>query len=175
MNVSVDITRRDLFAVAFQLLFRLRGNYWFMLVLGCTMFVYLCIERDMRSVGEFVVAAFASVMAALGGLLGGFLVNFACMLLAANKDGGVLGMHKLSISPMGFSEATAVNDSHHTWSGIKSISRLRNHIVILMKSQAVHIVPRRAFASSVEFESFFAHATALKNAADVLPPECEQV
>jgi hypothetical protein len=34
MKVSAEFTRRDLLVVSFQLLFRSRANWWFMLVVG---------------------------------------------------------------------------------------------------------------------------------------------
>jgi hypothetical protein len=83
----------------------------------------------------------------------------------AGKQGGVLGMHRFSISPAGLREATDVNESHHTWPGVRAIVKLRNHIVILMKSQGGHIIPRSAFASHADYEAFLEQARIWKDAA----------
>ena len=170
MHASVDLARRDLFVISLQMMFRRRGNWWFMLAVACGVFAYLWSEHGMRSVGMFLFTTLASCMIAFGTLLGAFLGNFVCFLLSVNKDGGVLGLHEFSISPAGLSEATAANTSHHMWSGIKSISTLGNYVVIVMNSQAAHVLPRRAFASDDAASAFVEQATAFKNAASVLQP-----
>jgi hypothetical protein len=170
MDVSANITRRDLLAVSFKLLFRVRANLYFMFVLGCGFFAYMWFDEGFASTDDVLIAAVSSIVGAVSGLLAGFLVCVVCMLLTASKQGGVLGMHRFSISAAGLREVTEVNDSHNAWSGVRVIVTLRSHIAILMKSHAAHIVPRRAFASHADYEAFLEQARAWKDAACGLQP-----
>lgn len=169
MKVSANITRRDLLVVSSKMRFRARAHLYFMLVLGCGIFAYQWFEDGFTSASAVAIAAFASAVGAAVGLFVGVLVNTACLLLMANERSGVLGMHHFSLSPVGLSEATDVNQSKHSWPGIRTVMQLRRYVVILNHAYAAHLIPRRAFASHEEFNAFFAHARARWKAAHTFP------
>jgi hypothetical protein len=158
-----------LFVVSFQLLFRSRANWWFMLVVGCGVFAWQWFRREPDSAALVLVLLLGSAITALGALLGAFLGNLVCMLLSVGKRRGVLGMHQFSISPAGLREATEFNDFHQSWLGVDAIVKLRNHAVIMM-SRGTHILPRSAFASHADYEAFLEQARVWKDAACALQP-----
>lgn len=158
MNVSVNINRRDLFGVGLFSLPRSRGNWYFMAVLGCGIFAFLLFREHKTSALSIILAAFASVTGALGGLLGGFIANSAQMLLMPDRNSGVRGIHEFSLSPTGMHERTAVNDSQFLWTGIQSIVKVGGYMIIHINNYSAYVIPRRAFPSTVEFEEFFEHA-----------------
>jgi len=169
MNVSAELTRRDLLVVSFQLLLGSRANLWFMLVVGCGVFAWQWFKREPDSAALVLLLLLGSAITAVGALLGAIFGNVVCMLLSVGRRRGVLGMHRFSISPAGLHEATEFNDSHHAWLGVDAILKLRNHAGIMM-SQGTHILPRSAFASHADYEDFFEQARTWKDAARALQP-----
>ncbi|HEX9172444.1 MAG TPA: YcxB family protein [Telluria sp.] len=160
LSVSTDLSRRDLIVVSLHLLPRLRGNWVFMGILAAGTFAYLLYGMDEVSAVLLIAAVLASAAAAIVGLLSGFLINLICGLLTVGKNSGVLGRHDLSISPTGFVERTVVNQSQHSWDGIKSVMELGNYLVIIFNGYLIHIVPRRSFDSADGFDSFATQAKA---------------
>lgn len=170
MNVSADVTRRGVLIVVFKMLFRVRANLYFMLVLGCGFFGYTWFDEGFSSVSDVIIAAVSSVVGAVVGLFAGFLVSVVCMMLTVSKQSGMLGLHRLSISPAGLREVTDVNDSHQAWPSVRAIVKLRHHIAILMKNHSIHVIPRRAFASDADYETFLEQARVWKYAACAFQP-----
>jgi hypothetical protein len=169
MNVSAELTRRDLFVVSFQLMIRSRVNRWLALVVACGMFAWECFSLKPDSMGLVLVLLLGSVITALAAVSAGHVVNLVCLLLTVGKRRGVLGMHQFSISPAGLREATEFNDFHQSWLGVDAIVKLRNHAVIMM-SRGTHILPRSAFASHADYEAFLEQARVWKDAACALQP-----
>lgn len=170
MNVSTNLTRRDLLVVSFRMLFRVRANLYFMLVLGCGFFGYMWIDEGFASTGDVLIAAFASSVGAVCGLLAGFVVSTVCLLLTADTKGGVLGMHDFSISPAGLEETTAMSTSRLAWAGIRNVMKVGGYLLIVINGHAVHVIPRRAFASQAQFDAFFEQTAAWWREAGKLRP-----
>ena len=170
MNVSADITRRDVVIVVFKMLFRVRANLYYMLILGCGIFGSTWFDEGFASANDVLIAAVSSVLGSVLGLFAGFVVTVVFMLLTVGKQSGMLGLLRFSISPAGLREVTDVNDSHQAWQSVRAIVKLRNHIAILMKNHTIHVVPRRAFASHADYEAFLEQARAWKDAACALQP-----
>jgi YcxB-like protein len=74
---------------------------------------------------------------------------------AKAKNRGVLGEHKLIITPEAITETTAVNSSTWSWSGVPNVSENGSYIFIYVQQNLAHIVPKRAFGSSAEAHQFY--------------------
>lgn len=154
-----------MFLVGLFLLPRLRANWFFMAILGAAIFAFLLFRAHSTSVQTIIIAAFASLCGAVGGLLGGFIANLVPMLLTREKNSGVFGVHHFSLTPTGLHETTAVNDTLYKWSGIESVVRVRSYLLVRIGNYALYVIPRRSFPSNEEFDAFFEQAAAWWQAA----------
>lgn len=68
---------------------------------------------------------------------------------------GQLGAHKISLDEAGLVERTAVNESHHSWTGVDRVEHDQKYIYIYTASHAALIIPKRAFNNLQEAESFY--------------------
>lgn len=159
MQVSANITRRDVLMVGLKLLPTSRAN-WIVLVLATAgVFAYF-IQRFDASAGMLVVEFILALVVGSATVLGAFLGNAACFLLTADKNSGVLGVHEFSLMPDGLNEKTSVNDSHYAWHGIKAVFMVRGYLLIQIHGAAMYVIPCNAFSSPAQCEAFYEHARA---------------
>ena len=82
-------------------------------------------------------------------------------LIEKEKPGrGQLGSHKISLNEQGLVESTAVGESHISWAGVDRIEQNEEYIFIYTAPNAAHVIPKRAFHSAQETDSFYQMATA---------------
>jgi hypothetical protein len=160
MDIHVNIERKDLVALNFYLLPRLRSNWITLAVLIVGIFTYIMVARHPATPFNIGVAAFASIAGGIAGLLGGFAFNVIRALLTVGSKSGVLGEHRYSISHVGLREVTDANDSLQKWSGVQDIIKLPRYILFRVNGYLFHVVPRRAFANEKQFLAFHAKACA---------------
>lgn len=83
--------------------------------------------------------------------------------LKEEKPGrGQLGAHKVSLDEAGLVETTAVNESRHSWTGVDRVEHDQKYIYIYTAPHAALVIPKRAFHSSQEAESFYQFARVSK-------------
>ena len=76
--------------------------------------------------------------------------------LKEEKPGrGQLGAHKISLNEAGLVESTAVGESRTSWAGVDRVEHDEKYIYIYTAPHAAHIIPKRAFRSPQEAESFY--------------------
>jgi hypothetical protein len=157
MQVSANITRRDLLLVGLILLPKSRANWIVMVLATAGVFGYF-VHKFNTSVGMLVVEFILALMVGIASVLGAFLGNAVCFLLAADKNSGVFGVHEFSLTPEGLNEKTSVNDSHYAWHGIKAVFRVRGYLLIQVHGAAIYFIPHAAFSSPAQCEEFYALA-----------------
>ena len=87
-------------------------------------------------------------------------------LVKEEKPGrGQLGAHTISLNEEGLVESTAVGESRTSWAGVNRVEQDEKYIYIYTAPHAALIVPRRAFHSSQEAESFYQLASGRKQVA----------
>ncbi|GGC64836.1 YcxB family protein [Undibacterium terreum] len=165
MDISVDLKKKDLVAVNFYMFPRLRGNWVFFILLTAGIFAYIFFARKPRGAYDIATAAFSALAGGIAASVFTVVSNLLRTLFTVGKDSDVLGVHHYSISEQGLEERTTANETLHTWKSIQSITKLPGCILIRINSYLFHIVPRRAFATDEEFNSFYQRATALQQAA----------
>ena len=165
MDIQVDIERKDLVALNLYLFPRLRGNWITLGVLAVGIFTYIFLTQKPTTPYNFVIAAFASGIGGIAGVLVGCIVSVVMMLLMVGKKSGVLGRHHYTLTDLGLREVTDANESVHKWSGIQDIIKLPRYILLQINGYLFHVVPQRAFANEEQFLAFYEKARALHNAA----------
>jgi hypothetical protein len=158
MEISTNILRSDLVRLNLFLLPRAKSNVIFVAVLSVLIFFYLFITKRPDTLSSVVVAVFSALVGAIGGLLAGFVISLVFILLAANQRNGVLGHHRYSITPEGLHETTSSNEGMQRWTGIQDVGKSSAFIFIRINGYSFHLLPRRAFSSEHDFESFWVQA-----------------
>jgi len=89
-------------------------------------------------------------------------------LVEEEKPGrGQLGAHKISLNEAGLVERTAVNESRHSWTGVDRVEHDQKYIYIYTAPHAALIIPKRAFSTLQEAESFNQLARLSKQSAAI--------
>lgn len=140
-----------------------------LLVLGMALFI-LQIRRMFNEFGE-VLGLVGLIFALSGGLI--WYVNRHRIAARAvrreirkGKNSRVLEPRRVSISPDGISESSADSAGVTAWSAIEKIVVRKNHAFIYFSTVAAMILPKRAFASEVDFMDFVETARGYFEAAN---------
>ena len=164
MDISVVVRKKDLVVLNFYMFPRLRGNWFFFALLSAGILAYILIVKKPSNAQDIGIATFAALVGALGGSIATMLIGLLTMLLTLGKNSGVLGAHHYSLSELGLGERTDANESLQKWCGIQSIIRLPKYLLFRVNSYLLYVVPRRAFATTEEFNLFYERAVELKRA-----------
>ncbi|NHZ82455.1 hypothetical protein F2P44_24705 [Massilia sp. CCM 8695] len=165
MQVTVDITKRDVFLVSLAMIPRLKGNWIFMGVLALAIFVLVLVTRTPGNLYSLGVAAAAALGGALGGGLSALTINIATMLLKLDAGHPMLGRHHYALTDAGLELRAGKQDSMQPWAAVASVGRLSGYILFRLKGNTVFLLPRRAFSSGEAFQAFWQQARTLKTAA----------
>jgi len=169
LKITVHLTRFDLIALQWQLLFRLRANLYFMLAMWIFFFIMPLAKAESFSIGSIGIAAFVALLGAAAGMLVALAINAIYVLMSPLENKGILGRHDISLSPTEFREITDVNDSSYRWTGIPRVVALPRCLVVQVTYCAAYPVPRRAFDSEQEFKAFCDYAEGAWRQARLVP------
>jgi hypothetical protein len=162
--VKVHLTRWDL--VAFNLLLtpRLRSTWIVCATIGLILVLLLVVSRGVPTSGvEWLAIAIGAAVGATAFLGVGFLISIVFVLSTSSASNGILGEHTYSFEADGLREQTSANDTLIKWGGARDVRRLGAFVLINISPALYHVIPRRCFASSNEYDEFWAKAQRLKN------------
>lgn len=71
---------------------------------------------------------------------------------------GLVCQHTITLTENQLKEITDVNQSYHNWEGINKIEENQDYLFIFTTLDQFHIIPKRVFASSDEYQKFYAFA-----------------
>jgi hypothetical protein len=93
-------------------------------------------------------------------------------LVEEEKPGrGQLGRHKISLTETHLVESTDVGESRTSWAGVDRVEQNDDYIFIYTTPHAAYIIPRRAFGSPGQADSFYRLASIKKEAAALTAPK----
>jgi YcxB-like protein len=78
---------------------------------------------------------------------------------------GQLGRHKISLTETQIVESTDVGESRTSWAGVDRVEQNGDYIFIYTTPHAAYVIPRRAFDSPGQADSFYRLASIKKEAA----------
>ncbi len=149
ISIETDINRRDLFTLNAKLPFVTKG-FW---VVACIAWAFLFYSG--RANGHSIlVNLLSSGVVAIGCMAVGVAISIVIVLSKANEGKG-LGYHKFTLKDEGLLEETSGNTTLTKWAGIIRVLRMKNYIAIQNSPGTAHLIPKRAFISETEFESFY--------------------
>ena len=79
---------------------------------------------------------------------------------AASRSKGVLGKHTIVIEPSGVTEKGSVSESKSAWSGVEKIEEDSQYVYIFTSPLQAHVIPKRAFRTREESQTFLETAKA---------------
>ena len=155
LEIEAEVTRRDLVAMNFYLMPRLKANWIFLLVVWVVMIgaVIYGVDRPL-SPKDFKFILFDSAKGAIIAVALGQLVCLVMMLLMANEKSGHIGKHKFKIDELHFVEETKSNQTRTEWSGILSAHKTNAFILVRISSFLFHAIPKRSFSSASHYDLF---------------------
>jgi hypothetical protein len=172
MRVQFEITLDDVVAFnryAIQHSPVFRRNYW--IVMGCipvmALIVALVNSRSWNSLSFWLPLVAITIVLLIIFPLWYKHENDQTVIkvMRTGKNRGTLGKHTLLISEDGLVETTEVNESRWAWTGIERVEQIEHYIFIFVSSNAAHIIPKRAFASTEEVTQFYNAAKTLLDRA----------
>ncbi|MCQ4318631.1 YcxB family protein [Stutzerimonas zhaodongensis] len=161
MKVTTNIGKLDLIKFNLSVLPKMRSTYITILVIASLTFIYITWSKGLPENSRELVIHLVS--SAIGGLLGmffGIVFNMTTILLMSSAKNGVLGEHTYTLLPEGLIETTSANESLNKWHGVVSVKPAGSYLLIQVAACLFHVIPKRSFDSSEQFEEFTSQAIA---------------
>lgn len=156
-RVVVEITRGDIFRMAFHMMLRLRG-LWAIYVLCFGVTLWAQCHGEYGPTSLFMAVYFVVLYTVVW-----TLVFFMTALLGAiwtalqvSTMKGILGSHTFEIREDGLFESTCANQTLTNWLVIPRAVRTKRYILVSLTWWLFHLIPRRAFSDATADDAFFA-------------------
>ncbi len=171
MTIRYLTTRGDLLAANFRSLVhnRFLWAFWTLAIIWLCYGALRAPEVAARGLGykiglSLFTAAFHFAML--------FSLTFVLvsLMVLLRKNRGVLGEHRLTISPEGLVEATAYNESLNRWSAYHRTVSTKRYLMLYVTEGQFHIVPKRRpllEGDLAAFEAALAEKTETRGSATV--------
>lgn len=75
--------------------------------------------------------------------------------LPRSKNNGIICIHTLRITPTQIIERTSVNQTQYQWNSVKRLHELPHHLLIILNSNQVYTIPKRAFENPTDYQRFY--------------------
>jgi len=155
MQITYNLTRTD---VCRALVSRLLKSRWLWLAyFGLSAYVFYIgsvQDRGLNGWIDYVAALITSLLFAV--LYLAFAIPIVVFIrFLRHRDGdGVVGEHTITFSDNGFTERTAINESHYTWEGVSDVRESAHAITIDVNDCHYYPIPKRAFENSEDARAF---------------------
>lgn len=161
MKVTTNIGKLDLIKFNMSVLPRMRSTYITILVIASLTFLYITWNKGLpENSRELVIHLVSSAIGGVLGMLFGVLFNMLTIILMSSAKNGVLGEHSYTLLPEGLIEKTSANESLNKWHGVVSVKPAGSYLLIQVAACLFHVIPKRSFDSSEQFEEFTSQAIA---------------
>ena len=155
MTVTVDIRRLDLAWLNLIMLFRIPANLYVFLFLWVIVFLSTRYGRDLGPPDPVLATGIATFLITVVVFLGILVASSLFTVLSATAKSGILGRHTYTIEEEGLREVTDANDTLNKWSSIHRILKAGDSIFVQINWYLFHVIPRRSFDSSEQYQEFF--------------------
>ncbi|MEN9572552.1 MAG: hypothetical protein RL514_407 [Verrucomicrobiota bacterium] len=86
-------------------------------------------------------------------------------MLEEGKRSGLLGRHRITLTPESVVEATEFSQASTSWRAVEGVVEFGNHVFIYNTAMSAIVVPRRGFAAQSEFNKFVSTASSYREKA----------
>lgn len=156
MKVSTDINKIDLIYSHYYLWSKLKSTYISIFLLSASVFLYNVWKNGFPDVTEkFLTNIISGVLSGIGGFLTYTLISIIIILFTSKERNGILGQHQYVISPEGLCIKTIANEGIQKWEGMTCVRKTNSYIYLQVTYYLFHIIPKRSFDSSNDFQRFF--------------------
>jgi hypothetical protein len=169
-TIDFTLTRRDIWQLNLELAPRLAATWWLLLML-CILIAALSVGStcivcgDAEDLGSFLTRLGLTIGAAVLGFPVLYLILFGFVMLFVSPRWDVLGAQSVDVRDDGFFVTSRAGEASHSWSGIRSVIRTENWLVIRTRAYRFHVIPARAFRARAVFENIAADIAARVAAA----------
>lgn len=124
-------------------------------VWGTVIAAYLVITRGVpQAPAQGMALAATAGAASLAAVAFSVIIKRAGVLAATKRREGVVGSHEYTLRQDGLFERTTAGEHLTPWSRIKGLKPTREHLILETTGDAVHVIPKRAFASEAAQAQF---------------------
>ena len=88
------------------------------------------------------------------------IASLTFLYIMSSAKNGVLGEHSYTLLPEELIEKTSANESLNKWHGVVSVKLAGSYLLIQVAACLFHVIPKRSFDSSEQFEEFTSQAIA---------------
>ena len=99
--------------------------------------------------------AFLTMEALCFGFFAALFVGTTVLSMVSRRNKTFLTEHTIVLGQEGFTSETPYSRSESKWLVVQKLARTSNHIFIYVSQHAAHVVPRRAFQSASDWDSFY--------------------
>jgi hypothetical protein len=151
MQVRTKITCKDIALMQISMLFKTKSNLYtfFFIWTGIVFLTYSKFEEV--GIFQFLRNTF---IVAIGAFVLLFVVGMLISILFEKEKHGVIGDHTFTITDEGFCEETKGSVTTSKWIGIDKVIRSSKCILVIISLARIHIIPRRAFSSEIDYFAF---------------------
>lgn len=154
MKVEFEFTGDDHWRCSRYMLVR-HSSFWVNQASGFIMagaFVFVLLFYMAKT--DLVLALAAAAIGGVVGMLASYWqIKTKAMRIVAGAP-GALGKYKIIIDDQGLIEMRSTNHSLNSWDSIQSINDCRDYIIVLLKSSASYVIPKRSFAGANDIQAF---------------------
>lgn len=89
--------------------------------------------------------------------LGYYIIKRLAALYVIRQDipqSGVICQHTMALTETELIEKTDVSEGHFIWESLEKIEEIDDYILIFISPDGFHIIPKRAFESTSEYQAF---------------------
>lgn len=164
MKASIDLQRSDLIRITLLMFPRHPANRNVLLGMAACITLFQVWQTPWMTHSSLLLALLIGLLAGSAGLLMGLLFQLVQVYWAAGRQPGVLGRHEFELTDTGVIERTEVNEGLANWASVQVVLVLK-HYLLLQTGGGLHVLPRRSFESSVDFDAFCSEVQRLRKAA----------
>jgi hypothetical protein len=158
MEVSYENTVTDL--VRFNRYHQLRHPYLYIMAVLPTLILVKDTWRLARGQPGAWLVTLVVLQLAIFVLVYVVTIAGLYLFLGLRRDRPAHRQHRITLTKTSVIEESPVNRTESAWAGVVKVAQTRRVILIYIARNLAHVVPKRAFATPLEAESFFNEAMA---------------
>lgn len=152
MQYEVFVRRADLLKMNILMLPRLLQTY-----LGLGLLVACAALGGVQSLNKHGPFIWLSTSFVVGFFIFLIILSFTVILqtITATERKGTIGKTVYTLNENFFIEETMGTETKTRWESIVGLYKFKKYIFVRINSMRIHIIPRREFVSTEEFENFY--------------------
>jgi YcxB-like protein len=155
MEVTIHLTRRDLFLMYLCLFPRLKGNWIFFFLLWIGLVVFHVVTRGApQTAAQATTLIFSCGVESVIAATAVFLWGVIWMTVFSGAANSVLGTHRYTLGDDGLREKIRANEILTPWSDIVSVGAVGPYLLVRVNRRLFHAISMASFSTAEEYHRF---------------------